>query len=211
MKISLSILDFDFAKLNEELTPLYPYIDYLHLDIMDGVFVPNISFGIPIIKSLRKYSDILFDTHLMIVEPEKYIESFAECGSNLITFHLEATKKVKENIHLIKSLGLKCGISINPSTKLDLLLPYLKDLDLVLIMGVNPGFGGQSFMNEVLEKMAKLKQLQDKYHYEIFVDGGINLKTISHVSNLCDTVILGSAVKKAENKIELLKQIKSTF
>lgn len=208
MKISLSILDFDFSNLASELSPLYPYIDYLHMDVMDGVFVPNISFGLPIIKSLRNKTDILFDTHLMINDPYKYAKQFVEAGSNMLTFHYEAASDVSKTISLIKSLGAKVGLSLKPGTDVNKIIPYLKDLDLVLVMSVEPGFGGQKFMTTILDKLSLLYLLKGKYHYQIAVDGGINLDSIDCVKACADIVILGSVVAKSKDRISLLKTIK---
>ncbi len=209
MKLSLSILNCNLAKLEEELNPLYKNLDYLHMDVMDGNFVPNISFGADLIKSLRPYTSVPFDTHLMINNPEKYIESFAKAGSDYITFHLEATNKPKELIDLIHKFNVKAGISIKPKTnvsELDSLLPYL---DLVLIMSVEPGFGGQKFMDNAIDKLKYLKDKQKDYHYLISVDGGINGDTINLVNKYTDLVVSGSFITKAINKNEAIEIIKN--
>lgn len=209
MKLSLSILDFDFSNLERELKPLYEQIDYLHMDVMDGVFVPNISFGLPIIKSLRKGTSLEFDTHLMITNPEPYIEDFVKAGSDLITIHYESKCNVLETLKKIKSFNVKAGLSIKPKTKVEEILELLPYVDLVLVMSVEPGFGGQKFMSSALEKMAQLKELQAKYHFEISVDGGINLTTVGNVKGLADIIIAGSAVAKANNRIETIKALKA--
>ena len=208
MKISLSILDFDFSYLASELEPLYPYIDYLHMDVMDGNFVPNLSFGVPIIKSLRKQTKVLFDTHLMITNPKDFINDFSNAGSDLITFHYESNSDVLQTIKAIKSKNKQVGLSIKPNTSLDVIKPYLSYLDLVLIMSVEPGFGGQKFMTTVIDKLRSLKELQKEYDIKIFVDGGINLDTISEVKDLCDTVIVGSCIAKSTNRINTLLDLK---
>lgn len=208
MKISLSILDFDFSNLTNELEPLYSYIDYLHMDVMDGNFVPNLSFGIPIIKSLRKQTKVLFDTHLMITNPKDFINDFANAGSDLITFHYESNSDVLQTIKAIKAKNKQVGLSIKPNTSLDVIKPYLSYLDLVLIMSVEPGFGGQKFMTSVIDKLRSLKELQKEYDFKIFVDGGINLDTISEVKDLCDTVIVGSCIAKSTDRINTLLDLK---
>lgn len=208
MKISLSILDFDFSNLTNELEPLYPYIDYLHMDVMDGNFVPNLSFGVPIIKSLRKQTKVLFDTHLMITNPKDFINDFSNAGSDLITFHYESNSDVLQTIKAIKAKNKQVGLSIKPNTSLDVIKPYLSYLDLVLIMSVEPGFGGQKFMTSVIDKLRSLKELQKEYDFKIFVDGGINLDTISEVKDLCDTVIVGSCIAKSTDRINTLLDLK---
>ncbi len=208
MKISLSILDFDFSNLANELEPLYPYIDYLHMDVMDGNFVPNLSFGVPIIKSLRKQTKVLFDTHLMITNPKDFINDFANAGSDLITFHYESNSDVLQTIKAIKAKNKQVGLSIKPNTELGVIKPYLEHLDLVLVMSVEPGFGGQKFMTSVIDKLRSLKELQKEYDFKIFVDGGINLDTISEVKDLCDTVIVGSCIAKSTDRINTLLDLK---
>ncbi len=209
MKISLSILDFDLTSLNQELKDLYPYIDYLHMDVMDGHFVPNISFGAPLIKSLRDKTNIFFDTHLMISDPLKYVDDFIEAGSNSITFHVESSSNILDTINKIKKANVKVGLSIKPNTSIDILYPYLELLDYVLVMSVEPGFGGQAFIDSVLTKLEKLKELQSKYHYELMVDGGVNLSIVPKLIGLADIIVVGSAISKSENRLKVLKEIKS--
>ena len=178
-KISPSILSCDFAKLKEDIDIIIDEIDYLHIDVMDGVFVNNISFGIPVIKSIRPHFTKIFDTHLMIVNPERYIDAFAKAGADLITFHVEATADVVNVIDLIHSKGLKAGISLRPKTNVENLKPYLEKVELVLVMSVEPGFGGQQFDSTAIEKIKWLKQEKENnnYNFEIEVDGGINGET----------------------------------
>ena len=209
MKLSLSILDFDLSNLNNELEPLYDSIDYIHLDVMDGVFVPNISFGPALIKSLRNKTKVVFDTHLMITEPIRYIEKFVSAGSDIITIHLEATKEIRKTLELIKSHNILAGISIKPNTNVDEILPYLDLVDLVLVMSVEPGFGGQTFQEQALSKIQELCQLKQNRHYLIEVDGGINATT----GQLCreagvDVLVAGSYVFNAENRKEAIDSLK---
>lgn len=208
MKLSLSILDFDLSNLNNELEPLYDSIDYIHLDVMDGVFVPNISFGPALIKSLRNKTKVVFDTHLMITEPIRYIEKFVSAGSDIITIHLEATKEIRKTLELIKSHNILAGISIKPKTNVDEILPYLDLVDLVLVMSVEPGFGGQKFMENSIKKLEALRELQLKYNFKISIDGGINLETIKLIKDKTDIFVVGSQVAKADDKIMTIKKLK---
>ena len=169
----------------------------MHLDVMDGLFVPSISLGMPVIKSLRTTTDVVFDTHLMINEPIRYIEEFAECGSDIITFHLEATKDVKETIEKIRSFNVKPGIVINPKTPVKELVPYLDMVDMILLMSVNPGFGGQKYIEEVTSKIVETRALINASgkNIELEVDGGINMNNINTVLEAgADVIVAGSAV-----------------
>ena len=152
-KVSPSILSCDFSKLKEDIDTIVNHVEYIHIDVMDGIFVNNISFGIPVIKSIRPHYDIVFDTHLMIVNPERYIDAFATAGADLITFHIEATSDVLNVINLIRAKGLKVGISLRPKTNVVDLKPFLDKVDLVLVMSVEPGFGGQKFDPNAIEKI----------------------------------------------------------
>lgn len=204
-KISPSILSCDFSNIKKEIDSVIEYIDYLHFDVMDGSFVDNISFGIPLISSLRKHYQIVFDTHLMIEHPLKYIDAFKSAGSDIITFHLEVEDKPKHIISRIHEVGLKAGISIKPNTSVLELKPYLKNVELVLIMSVEPGFGGQTFDDSALEKIKWLKEYREKnkLHYEIEVDGGINATT----AKLCleagaDVLVSGSYIFNSNDRKE---------
>ena len=210
MEISLSILTINYNRIEEDLKPLASNLKYLHLDVMDGHFVPNLSFGPALIKSLRKESNLFFDTHLMISDPEKYIPQFIQAGSDCITFHLEAVKDPLALIEFIHSQNVKAGISIKPATKVEKLLPYLPYVDLVLIMSVEPGFGGQSFMESSIDKLKYLKQqkLEKGYTYWISVDGGINDETLPKVAPYRDLAVSGSFVLNALNPLENLKKLK---
>ena len=180
IKIAPSILSSDFSKLGEVLKELNQSgAEMVHVDVMDGHFVPNITFGPPVIKKIRKYSDLPFDVHLMIAPVDKYIKDFADAGADIITVHPEATDNLLQTIELIKSLGKKAGVSLNPKTSLDSIFPVLHLIDLTLIMSVNPGFGGQKFMPEVLSKVKILRQKIDEENLkvEIEIDGGIDFDT----------------------------------
>ena len=180
IKIAPSILSSDFSKLGEVLEELNQSgAEMVHVDVMDGHFVPNITFGPPVIKKIRRYSDLPFDVHLMIAPVHKYIKDFADAGADIITVHPEATDNLLQTIELIKSLGKKAGVSLNPNTSLDSIFPVLHLIDLTLIMSVNPGFGGQKFMPEVLSKVKILRQKIDEENLkvEIEIDGGIDFDT----------------------------------
>ncbi|MDA9172172.1 ribulose-phosphate 3-epimerase, partial [Candidatus Pelagibacter sp.] len=177
IQISPSILSADFSQLGNEIKRLEEGgADMIHVDVMDGHFVPNLTIGPPVIKALRKQCSIKFDVHLMISPVHKYIEAYSDAGADIITIHPEATDNLEESILKIKSLNKKVGVSLNPKTKIDLIIDYLEKIDLVLIMSVNPGFGGQKFMPEVLDKIRELKKIQSKnnLNFDIEIDGGIN-------------------------------------
>ncbi len=207
-----SLLAADFSKLNEEVKKVKS-ADYLHLDVMDGHFVPNITFGPKLISDLRKESDLKFDTHLMIDNPEKYIEDFAEAGSDLITVHEESSRHLHRLIQKIKKTGAKAGVALNPATPIDNLEYVISDLDLILIMSVNPGFGGQSFIPQILVKIERLATVVEKkgLDLKIAVDGGINEKNIQEVVRAgADIIVAGSAIFKSkdpEKSIEKMKTI----
>ena len=210
MIISPSILSADFSKLREEIQTI-DAAPFLHIDVMDGVFVPNISFGAKIQKEIRPYfKNMIFDTHLMIIDPIKYVKDFAEAGSDYITFHVEANSDVADTINEIKKYNVKPGISIKPNTKVEEIIPYLKDLDLVLVMSVEPGFGGQKFIPSALDKIKQLAQLKKEngYNYLISVDGGINDDTLSLVSAAgVEVVVAGSYLFKQDNRNEIVKKM----
>jgi len=205
--ISPSLLGADFTKLNEEVKKVESACSWLHLDVMDGVFVPNISFGIPVIKSLRKETKLFFDTHLMITKPIKYIKDFVNAGADLITFHLEAcldNEEVVNTITKIKENNVKVGISLKPNTSVETIFDLLINhhIDLVLIMSVEPGFGGQEFIPSSLDKIKKLKKfiLENNLNTLIEVDGGINDKTAKEVINAgVDVLVSGSYLFKSND------------
>ena len=177
IQISPSILSADFSQLGTEIKRLEEGgADMIHVDVMDGHFVPNLTIGPPVIKALRKHCSLKFDVHLMISPVHKYIKSYADAGADIITIHPEATQNLGESIKMIKDLKKKVGVSLNPESKIELITEFLDQIDLVLIMSVNPGFGGQKFMPEVLDKIKELKKIQQekKINFDIEIDGGIN-------------------------------------
>ena len=214
IQISPSILSADFSELGNEIKRLEKGgADMIHVDVMDGHFVPNLTIGPPVIKALKKNSKILFDVHLMISPVHKYIEDYSNAGADIITIHPEATNNLKSSILKIKELNKKAGVSLNPETNIDVILNELDKIDLILIMSVNPGFGGQKFMPEVLTKIKELKKIRDerKLDFDIEIDGGINFenskKAIEAGANI---IVSGTTVFKSNNgdikkNIELLK------
>ncbi|MBU3195570.1 ribulose-phosphate 3-epimerase [Clostridium algidicarnis] len=215
VKIAPSILSADFSKLGEHITRLdNSEADIIHIDVMDGRFVPNISFGMPIIKSIRPYTKKEFDVHLMIEEPSKYIEEFAKAGADIITVHYESEKHLDKTITHIKELGIKAAVALNPATPINVLESILKELDMVLIMSVNPGFGGQKYIKYCDEKIKDLKQMILKTGKDIAiqVDGGIDLTNIKDVSNSgADIIVAGSAVFKQDRIEENIKNLKEAI
>ena len=214
IQISPSILSADFSQLGAEIKRLEEGgADMIHVDVMDGHFVPNLTIGPPVIKALRKQCLLKFDVHLMISPVHKYIESYAEAGADIITIHPEATDDLEASILKIKQLNKKVGVSLNPESKIDLILDFLDKIDLVLIMSVNPGFGGQKFMPEVLEKIKKLRKIQNErnLNFDIEIDGGINFenckKAIDAGANILvsGTTIFKSNDGDIKRNINLLK------
>jgi ribulose-phosphate 3-epimerase len=203
VKVAPSILSADFARLGEEVRRVEAArADWVHVDVMDGVFVPNLTIGPEVIKALRPHAKIPFDVHLMIEMPERYVERFAECGSDYLTVHVEATHDVKGVLSHIRHLGMKAGISLNPGTELATVEPYFDDIDLLLVMTVQPGFGGQSFRSEVLPKISRARQIRDdrQLDFEIVIDGGINRETGKLCVESGATVLAaGSALFKAKD------------
>ena len=214
IQISPSILSADFSQLGNEIKRLEKGgADMIHVDVMDGHFVPNLTVGPPVIKALKKHSSVIFDVHLMISPVHKYIESYSDAGADIITIHPEATKDLKSSILKIKELRKKAGISLNPETKVEVILDILDQIDLVLIMSVNPGFGGQKFMPEVLTKIEKLKQIQKEkgLDFDIEIDGGINFDNSKiAIAAGANILVSGTTIFKSNNgdikkNIELLK------
>jgi ribulose-phosphate 3-epimerase len=214
IQISPSILSADFSQLGNEIKRLEEGgADMIHVDVMDGHFVPNLTIGPPVIKALRKQCSIKFDVHLMISPVHKYIDAYADAGADIITIHPEATDNLEESISKIKSLNKKVGVSLNPESKLDLITKYLQKIDLVLIMSVNPGFGGQKFMPEVLDKVKQLKEIKSKsnMNFDIEIDGGINFDNCqSAIEAGANILVSGTTVFKSNNgdikkNINLLK------
>ena len=205
VKIAPSILSADFSELGKAIEKLEKgNADMVHIDVMDGSYVPNISFGTPIIKSIRGLTKLPFDVHLMINNPSKYVKEFAEAGADIITLHWEADVHIDRTINLIKSLGIKCGVVLNPATPVDVLKYILPELDMVLLMSVKPGFGGQKYINYTTDKIKDLKKMISSQGLStlIEVDGGIDSKNIKEIVLAgADIVVAGSAVFK-ENKVE---------
>ena len=210
IQISPSILSADFSQLGNEIKRLEKGgADMIHVDVMDGHFVPNLTIGPPVIKALKKHSSILFDVHLMISPVHKYIEAYSDAGADIITIHPEATDNLKLSINKIKELNKKVGVSLNPETKVSAISEYLKQIDLVLIMSVNPGFGGQKFMPEVLSKVKELKKIQEKekLNFDIEIDGGINFENSKKAIEAGANILVSGTTIFKENEGNLKKNI----
>jgi len=212
IKISPSILSADFSVLGSEIKKLQKAkADLIHVDVMDGHFVPNLTIGPPVIKALKKYSKIPFDVHLMISPVHKYIKDYALAGADIITIHPEATKNIDSSISLIKKLKKKVGLSLNPNSSIEIINKYLGDIDLVLIMSVHPGFGGQKFIPKILKKIKKLKKIKDKkkYNFDIEVDGGINFSNSKLVKDAGANILVSGTTVFKENNGNLKKNIET--
>ena len=214
IQISPSILSADFSQLGSEIKRLEEGgADMIHVDVMDGHFVPNLTIGPPVIKALRKHCSLIFDVHLMISPVHNYIEAYADAGADIITIHPESTDNLEKSIIRIKKLNKKVGVSLNPETKIDMIRNFLNQIDLVLVMSVNPGFGGQKFMPEVLQKIKDLKKIQQvqKLNFDIEIDGGINFDNCEEVINAgANILVSGTTIFKSNNgdikkNINLLK------
>ena len=212
VKVAPSILSADFGKMAEAVSLLKEWdADWVHCDVMDGNYVPNITFGMPMIKALRKYSDMFFDVHLMIDKPERYIQQFCDAGASLITFHPDASENVQQGIDIAKKNNVLIGLVVNADKDISIVEPYLSQLDVVLIMTVQAGFGGQSFREDCLKKVESIynERKKNKYKYLIEIDGGVSLKTIDACKKAgCDVVVAGSAVFNADSKREIIKQLR---
>jgi ribulose-phosphate 3-epimerase len=200
--IAPSILSADFANLEKELKALTQAgADWVHVDVMDGHFVPNITIGVPVVESLKKVTALPLDVHLMIEKPERFVEAFIKAGADYLTIHVESTARPHDVLRQIRSLGAKAGITLRPGTSITTVLPYLEDIDLVLVMTVEPGFGGQAFMMDQVEKITRLKEEREKrgVNFLIEVDGGVNEKTVGFCKD-ADVLVAGSYVFKADYK-----------
>ena len=210
IKISPSILSADFSQLGEEIKNLESSgADMIHVDVMDGHFVPNLTIGPPVIKALRKYTKIPFDVHLMINPVHKYIKDYAESGADIITIHPEATTSLQESIDEIKKFKKKVGLSLNPDTKIEVIEKYLDQIDLVLVMSVFPGFGGQKFIKDVLKKIERISEIKDKnsFKFDIEVDGGINFSNYREVLEAGANVLVSGTTIFKENNGDIKKNI----
>ena len=215
VKIAPSILSADFANLGRDIESIEKYgADVVHFDVMEGRYVPNISFGVPIMKSIKGLTKLPFDVHLMIEEPSKYIEDFAKSGADIITFHYEAETHIDRTINYIKSFGVKAGIALNPGTSVSIIKDLIPSLDMVLIMSVNPGFGGQKYIPYASEKIRELKKLKDELNKDLIieVDGGVGKDNIKDIVNCgVDLVVAGSAVFKDGKIEENLKELRGAL
>ena len=211
--ISPSVLSCDFANIQRDIEMINnSEADWFHIDIMDGLFVPNISFGFPVIKAIKKHATKPLDVHLMIENPDQYVEEFAKCGADLLTVHYEACTHLHRTIQLIKSHGMKAGVALNPHTSVDLLENVIEDLDLVLIMSVNPGFGGQKFLKNTALKVEQTKHLIQHRgsHALIEVDGGVNLETGATLLEAgADALVAGSFVFNSDSPVETVSKLKA--
>ena len=206
--VAPSLLAADFSRLKEEVQEVEKCgAEYLHLDVMDGNFVPNISYGSPVISAIRPHSNLVFDVHLMVEEPDRFIKDFVDAGADIITVHVEAIKHLHRTIQLIKSYGKKVGVALNPATPIETLKHVVKEIDMILIMSVNPGFGGQAFIPEVLSKIEELRKLYPEMDIE--VDGGVNDKTVEAIKEAGANVLVAGSYLFSGNykeKIELMKK-----
>ena len=213
-RIAPSILAADFGNLQRDVELVNrSQADWFHIDIMDGVFVPNISFGMPVLKAISQHAEKTIDVHLMIVDPDRYIQTFADLGANILTVHYEACTHLHRTLQAIKAAGMKAGVALNPHTPVSLLEDVIQDIDLVCLMSVNPGFGGQKFIENTYEKVTKLKTLINAKNADtlIEIDGGVNDKNAKALTDAgADVLVAGSFVFKSENPTETIARLKKT-
>ena len=213
--LSPSILAADFAELGKQLEEIKRAgAQYVHIDVMDGIFVPSISFGMPVVKSIRKVSDLVFDVHLMITEPKRYIDEFADCGADIITIHYESTREIGETLEMIRKLGVKAGLTINPRTVPEAVEEYLPLCDMILLMSVEPGFGGQPFFETSYERARILRKMinDSGYNIDLEIDGGITLDNVGDVLDAgVNVIVSGSAVFKDpyNNAVKFMEILRS--
>ena len=213
VKIAPSILSADFARLGADIDSV-GNADYIHFDVMDGVFVPNISVGLPVLESVRKYTDMFIDAHLMITEPKRYVKAFADAGADLVVFHVEADDKagIAEAVDIVKSSGKKVGLALKPATPAETVEEYIDKLDLVLVMTVEPGFGGQKFMIDQMDKVSAVRRMIEEkgLDCELEVDGGVNRETIVLAKNAgADVFVAGSSVFKAPDRMAEIEALRN--
>lgn len=215
--LSPSMLSADFSCLGQELTQIVKGgAKYIHIDVMDGAFVPNISFGMPVMKSLKKWketnqADLIFDVHLMIEEPARFIDDFKEAGADIITVHAESTKHLNRTIAAIKEAGMKAGVALNPATPLSVLDYVMDDIDMILVMSVNPGFGGQSFIPQTMQKLKDTKAMIGDRDVDIQVDGGVNLNNAKDIILAGANVLVAGSAVFGKNTLEQCKAFQNLF
>lgn len=210
IKIAPSILSADFANMGKGITQVEEWgADYIHCDVMDGVFVPNITFGMPMIKALRPYSKLPFDVHLMIINPEKFIDAFIDSGADIITFHPDVCSNIKATLKRIRDNGVKAGLVINPDVKVNVIKRYIEYIDIVLLMGVYPGFGGQKFIESVYDKISEASNIIGNRQIELEIDGGVTESNIDEmIKRGINVVVGGSSIFKSSNPKKTIRRLR---